>query len=184
MAWLIWTESDPEMIKAKGVWGIQRERMTERIWLMLFSFSILLRREGDGRGGQAEHRAARQVGVWGDLGRGWGVWAHRIAPTHTPIKSIRIVRDSKKTGNHCKKWSFFYQLLNTECTPRSSLSSVVPVPCLSTPFSLSFSFFSFLPLSLSPPLPLSHWLTAFESDALAPRPGEEAAFSKPSWTHF
>lgn len=44
--------------------------MTERIWLMLFSFSHFARREGDGRGGQAEHRAARQVGVGGV----WGGW--------------------------------------------------------------------------------------------------------------
>lgn len=32
-----------------------------------------------------------------------GGWVHRIAFTHTPIKSAGIVRDSKKTGNHCKK---------------------------------------------------------------------------------
>lgn len=89
---------------------------------------------------------------------GRGVWADRIAPTHTPIKSIRIVRDGKKTGNHCKKWSFFYQLLNTECTPRSSLSSVAPVPCLSNPFSpflLLFFLSSHLFLSLSPSFSLS-----------------------------
>lgn len=66
-----------------------------------FFFFHFVRREGDGRGGQAEHRAARQVGVRrGGLA---GLWAHRIAPTHTPIKSIRVVRDGKKTGNHCKK---------------------------------------------------------------------------------
>lgn len=81
MAWLIWTEPDPEMIKAKGVWGIQRERMTERIWLMLFfffSFSHFVRREGDavveeeggGVDGEAEHRAARQVGVRGGSAEG------------------------------------------------------------------------------------------------------------------
>lgn len=101
---------------------------------------------------------------------GWSGWApssqtgwcvrgggglYRIAPTHTPIKSIWIVRDGKKTGNHCKKWSFFYQLLNTECTPWSSLSSVAPVPCLSPPFSLSFSFFPPLSHSLGLPLSLS-----------------------------
>lgn len=65
-----------------------------------FFFFHFVRREGDGRGGQVEHRAARQVGVRGGVGEGW---VYRIAPTHTPIKSIRIVRDSKKTGNHCKK---------------------------------------------------------------------------------
>lgn len=41
MAWLIWTESDPEMIKAKGAPGIQRERIAKGIWLMV-SFSIFL----------------------------------------------------------------------------------------------------------------------------------------------
>ena len=67
-----------------------------------FFFSHFVRREGGGRGGQAERQAARKVGVRGAQWGG-GVWAHRIAHTHTPIKSIRVVRDSKKTGNHCKK---------------------------------------------------------------------------------
>lgn len=49
--------------------------------------------------------SSRQVSVgWGLEGRvaGWdggrreGMCLHRIAPTHTPIKSIRIVRDGKK----------------------------------------------------------------------------------------
>lgn len=145
MAWLIWTESDPEMIKAKGVWGIQREKPAERIWLMLFFFFHFVGREGDGRGGQAEQ--PDRLVFEGDSRGGWG-GVHRIGPTHTPIKSIRIVRDSKKTGNHCKKWSFFYQLLNTECTPWSSLSSVAPVLCL-YPFLSFFSFFPPLSLSLS-----------------------------------
>lgn len=57
-------------------------------------------REGDGRGGQAEQ--PDRLVFEGDSRGGWG-GVHRIAPTHTPIKSIRIVRDSKKTGNHCKK---------------------------------------------------------------------------------
>lgn len=150
MAWLIWTEPDPEMIKAKGVWGIQRERTTtERIWLMLFSFSILWEEKETREGWSGS--AARQAGVRGESGGG-----HRIAPTHTPIKSIRIVRDIKKTGNHCKKWSFFYQLLNTECTPWSSLSSVAPVPCLSTPFlSLFLSFFLSSRLALTLALSLA-----------------------------
>lgn len=146
MAWLIWTESDPEMIKAKGVWGIQREKPAERIWLMLFFLFPFCgaRRRREGWSGWT----ARQVSVRGGL-KGWvGGGVHRIAPTHTPIKSIRIVRDSKKTGNHCKKWSFFYQLLNTECTPWSSLSSVAPVLCL-YPFLSFFSFFPPLSLSLS-----------------------------------
>lgn len=93
-----------------------------------------MRREGDRRGGQAEQpdRLVLEMGD-GKEGEQW------IASTHTPIRSIRVVRDSKKTGNHCKKWSFFYQLLNTECTPWSSLSSVAPVPCLSTPLSLFLS---------------------------------------------
>lgn len=112
-----------------------------------FFFSHFVRREGDGRGGQAEQ--PDRLVLEGTQGGGTG-GAHRIAPTHTPIKSIRIVRDGKKTGNHCKKWSFFYQLLNTECTPWSSLSSVAPVPCLSTPFlSLLLSFFLSSRLSLS-----------------------------------
>lgn len=86
-----------------------RERQKEYGQCFFFFFSILCRRRWEGWSG----RAARQVGVQGELGEeGWG-WAHRIAPTHTPIKSIRIVRDGKKTGNHCMKWSFFYQLLNT-----------------------------------------------------------------------
>lgn len=51
-------------------------------------------------------RLSSQTG-WCSRGRRRGGWGgggvHRIAPTHTPIKSIRIVRDGKKTGNHCKK---------------------------------------------------------------------------------
>lgn len=131
------------------------------------SFSILWGEEGNGRGGQAEQpdRLVFEGSRWGRR-----VWAHRIASTHTPIKSIRVVRDRKKTGNHCKKWSFFYQLLNTECTPWSSLSFVAPVPCLATPFSSLFLFFL--------PFCISAWLIAFELDALAPRPGEEVAFFK------
>lgn len=91
--------------------------------------------------------------------RGRGLWEHRRAPTHSPIKSIRIVRGGKKTGNHCKKWSFFYQLLNTECTPWSSLSFVAPVPCLSTPFSLFF----FLPATLF--LAYSLWVRCISTKA-------------------
>lgn len=65
-----------------------------------FFFFHFVRREGDGRGGQAE-QPDRLVFEGTHGGRG-GVWVHRIAP-HTPIKSIGIVRDGKKTGNHCKK---------------------------------------------------------------------------------
>lgn len=65
-----------------------------------FFFFHFARREGDGRGGQAEQPDRL---VFEGTREGRGVWAHRIAPTHTPIKSIRIVRDGKKTGNHCKK---------------------------------------------------------------------------------
>lgn len=61
-----------------------------------------MRREGDGRGGQAE-QPDRLVFEGTEEEGGGGVCVHRIAPTHTPIKSIRIVRDGKKTGNHCKK---------------------------------------------------------------------------------
>lgn len=83
-------------------------------------------------------RGVSQTGYSVRMGGG----VHRIAFTHTPIKSAGIVRDSKKTGNHWKKWSFFYQLLNTECTPWSSLSFVAPVL-------YSFlSFFSFFPTPL------------------------------------
>lgn len=67
MAWLIWTEPDPEMIKAKGVWGIQRERMTERIWLMLFFFLFFFpfcekrqRCGGGGGGGLTERLSTEQ----------------------------------------------------------------------------------------------------------------------------
>lgn len=163
MAWLIWTEPDPEMIKAKGVWGIQRERMTERIWLMLFFLFPILWEESE-MGWEGVLSIERPDGlVFERAQRREGV-SLQNSPTHTPIKSIRVVRDSKKTGNHYKKWSFFCQLLNTECTPWSSLSFVAPAPCLATPFSFSFC--------LSPRLP------AFESDALAPRPGEEAGFFK------
>ena len=153
MAWLIWTEPDPEMIKAKGAWGIQRERMTERIWLMLLFFFPFCE-DGRRREGWTGWAPSSQTGWYSrGLDGGRWMWEHRIAPTHSPIKSIGIVRDSKKTGNHCKKWSFFYQLLNTECTPWSSLSSVAPVPCLSTPFSLFLSFH--LSVSLTGLQPLS-----------------------------
>ena len=64
-----------------------------------FFFFHFVRREGDGRGGQAE----QPDGLVFEGTEEGGVCAHRIAPTHTPIKSIRIVRDGKKTGNHCKK---------------------------------------------------------------------------------
>lgn len=41
--------------------------------------------------------SSRQVSVgWGLEGRGGGACLYRIAPTHTPIKSIRIVRDGRK----------------------------------------------------------------------------------------
>lgn len=44
-------------------------------------------------------RGVSQTGYSVRMGGG----VHRIAFTHTPIKSTGIVRDSKKTGNHCKK---------------------------------------------------------------------------------
>lgn len=160
MAWLIWTEPDPEMIKAKGVWGIQRERMTERIWLMLFFLFPFCEKRRTWEE-WSEWASSSQTG-WCLRGLGGrGVLAHRIARPHSPIKSIRIVRGCKKTGNHCKKWSFFYQLLNTECTPWSSLSSAAPVPCLS----ISFSLFFFLPATLSLSLTYSLWVGCISTKA-------------------
>lgn len=67
-----------------------------------FFFFHFVRREGDGRGGQAEQPDRLVFKRTGGVGWG-GVRVHRIAPTHTPIKSIGIVKDGKKTGNHCKK---------------------------------------------------------------------------------
>lgn len=63
-------------------------------FFFLFHFVV---REGNGRGDQAEQ--PDRLVFKGTCGGG----KHRIALTHTPIKSLRIVRDSKKTGNHCKK---------------------------------------------------------------------------------
>lgn len=93
MARLVWSESDPEMIKGRGVLWYSKERMTERIWLMLFLFHFPKGGRG-GLGGWSVKHPGRLVF------EGVGVSAHRIAPTQTPIKSIRTVKAGKKTGNH------------------------------------------------------------------------------------
>lgn len=60
---------------------------------MVNAFSFLKVREGWAWG--LDCKTSRQVGV-----EGVGVSAHRIAPTQTPIKSIRTVKAGKKTENH------------------------------------------------------------------------------------